>query len=45
MISKAKRCFRFGAGHEDTVGKGDTPGFECNSKLTITLDGHGLTKH
>jgi hypothetical protein len=27
-ISKAKRCCRFGAGYEDTVGKGDTPGVE-----------------
>jgi hypothetical protein len=44
-ISKAKRLCRFGAGHEETVGKGDTPGFECNSKPTITLDGHGFTKH
>jgi hypothetical protein len=44
-ISKAKRFCRFGAGHEETVGKGDTPGFECNSKPTITLDGHGFTKH
>jgi hypothetical protein len=43
-ISKAKRFCRFGAGHKDTVGKGDTPGFECNSKPTITLDGHGFTK-
>jgi hypothetical protein len=44
-ISKAKRFCRFGAGHEETVGKGDTPGFECNSKPTITLDGHVFTKH
>jgi hypothetical protein len=44
-ISKAKRFFRFGAGHEETVGKGDTPGFEFISKPTITLDGHGFTKH
>jgi hypothetical protein len=44
-ISKAKRCCRFGAGHEETVEKGDTPGFECNSKPNITLDGHGFTKH
>jgi hypothetical protein len=44
-ISKAKIFCRFGAGHKETVGKGDTPGFECNSKPTITLDGHGFTKH
>jgi hypothetical protein len=44
-ISKAKICCRFGAGHEETVGKGDTPGFECNSKPTITQDGRGFTKH
>jgi hypothetical protein len=44
-ISKAKIFCRFGAGHEETVGKGDTPGFECNSKPTITLEGHGFTKH
>jgi hypothetical protein len=44
-ISKAKRFFRFGAGHEETVGKDDTPGFECNSKPTITLEGHVFTKH
>jgi hypothetical protein len=44
-ISKAKIFFRFGAGDEETVGKGDTPGFECNSKPTITLDGIGFTKH
>jgi hypothetical protein len=44
-IYKANRCCRFGAGHKETVGKGDTPGFECNSKPTITLDGHGFTKH
>jgi hypothetical protein len=36
-ISKAKIVFRFGAGHEETVGKGDTPGFEWNSKPTIRL--------
>jgi hypothetical protein len=45
ILSKAKRCCRFGAGHEETVGKGGTPGFECNSKPTITLDGHRFTKH
>jgi hypothetical protein len=45
LLSKAKIFFRFGAGQEETVGKGDTPGFECNSKPTITLDGHGFTKH
>jgi hypothetical protein len=44
-ISKAKKCCCFGAGHEKTVGKGDTPGFKYNSKPTITLDGHGFTKH
>jgi hypothetical protein len=44
-VSKAKIFFRFGAGHEETVGKGDTPGFECSSKPTTTLDGHGFTKH
>jgi hypothetical protein len=44
-ISKAKRFCRFGGGHEETVGKGDTPVFECNSKPTITLGGHGFTKH
>jgi hypothetical protein len=44
-ISKAKIFCRFGAGHEETVGKGDTPGFECNSKTTITLDGYGFKKH
>jgi hypothetical protein len=44
-ISKAKRFCRFGAVHEETVGNGDTPGFECNSKPTITLDGHVFTKH
>jgi hypothetical protein len=44
-ISKAKIFCRFGAGHEETVGKGDTPGFECNSKPNITLDGRGFTKH
>jgi hypothetical protein len=44
-ISKAKRFCCFGAGHEETVGKGDTPGFEYNSKPTITLDGHRFTKH
>jgi hypothetical protein len=45
VASKAKRFCRFGAGHEETVGKGDTPGFKCNSKPTITLDGRGFTKH
>jgi hypothetical protein len=44
-ISKAKKFCRFGAGHEETVGKGDTPGFECNSKPNITLECHGFTKH
>jgi hypothetical protein len=44
-ISKAKRFCRFGAGHKETVGNGDTPGFECNSKTTITLEGHGFTKN
>jgi hypothetical protein len=36
-ISKANIFCLFGAFHEETVGKGDTPGFECNSKLNITL--------
>jgi hypothetical protein len=31
-----KRFYRFGAGHEETSGKGDTPGFECNTSPTIT---------
>jgi hypothetical protein len=44
-ISKEKRFCRFGAGHKETVGKGDTPGFECNYKPTITLEGRGFTKH
>jgi hypothetical protein len=43
-ISKAKRFCLFGAGHIETVGKGDTPGFECNSKPTIALEGHGFKK-
>jgi hypothetical protein len=44
-ISKANILCCFRAGHEETVGKGDTPGFECNSKPTITLDIHRFTKH
>jgi hypothetical protein len=36
---------RFGAGHEEHVGVGDTPGFECDPNPSITPEGHGFTKH
>jgi hypothetical protein len=41
--STAKRFCLFG--HEDHVGVGDTPGFECNTHPSITSEGHGFTKH
>jgi hypothetical protein len=44
-ISTAKRFCRFGAGHEEHVGVGDTPGFECDPHPSITPEGHGFTKH
>jgi hypothetical protein len=40
-----KRFCIFGAGHEETDGKGDTPGFECNTSPTITQEDHGFTQH
>ena len=39
-LKENKRFCRFGAGHEETAGKGDTPGFECNMNPTITKEGH-----
>jgi hypothetical protein len=33
-----KRFCRFGAVREETAGKGDTPGFECNTSPTLTQD-------
>jgi hypothetical protein len=44
-ISTAKRLCRFGAGHEEHVGVGDTPVFECDPHPSITREGHGFTKH
>jgi hypothetical protein len=44
-ISTAKRFCRFGAGPEEHVGVGDTPGFECDTHPSITSEGHGFTKH
>jgi hypothetical protein len=45
IISPAKRFCPFGAGHEEHVGVGDTPGLECDPKPSITPEGHGFTKH
>jgi hypothetical protein len=44
-ISTAKRFCRFGAGHEEHVGVGDTPGFECEPNPSITPDGHVFITH
>jgi hypothetical protein len=44
-ISTAKIFCRFGAGHEEHVGVGDTPGFECYPNPSSTPEGHGFTKH
>jgi hypothetical protein len=44
-ISTAKRVFRFGAGHEEHVGVGYTPGFEWDPYPSITPEGHGFKKH
>jgi hypothetical protein len=44
-ISTAKRFCRFGAGHEELVGVGDTPGIECDPHPSITPEGHCFTKH
>jgi hypothetical protein len=41
----AKRFCRFGAGKEVTIGKGDTPGFDLQDSPTISVEGHGFTKH
>jgi hypothetical protein len=43
--STAKIYCRFGAGYEEHVGVGDTPGLECNTHPSITSEGHGFTKH
>jgi hypothetical protein len=40
-----KRFCKFGADYEETPGKGDTPGFECNTSPKITQEGHGFTQH
>jgi hypothetical protein len=45
IITPAKRCCQFGAGHEEHVGVGDTPGFECDTNPSITPEGHGFTNH
>jgi hypothetical protein len=44
-ISTANRFCRFGAGHEEHVGVGDTPGFDCDPNPSITPEGHGFTNH
>jgi hypothetical protein len=44
-ISIAKIFCWFGAGHEEHVGVGDTPGFECDTHPSITSEVHGFTKH
>jgi hypothetical protein len=44
-ISTAKIFCQFGAGHEEHVGVGDTPGFECDPHTSITPEGHDFTKH
>jgi hypothetical protein len=44
-ISSAKIFCRFGAGHEEHVGVGDPPGFECDTNPSITPEGHRFTKH
>jgi hypothetical protein len=45
VISPAKRFCRFGAGHEEHVGVGETPVFECDPNPSITPEGPGFTKH
>jgi hypothetical protein len=44
-ISTAERFCRFGAGHEEHVGVGDTPGFECDPNPSLTTEGYGFTKY
>jgi hypothetical protein len=43
--STAQIFCRFGAGHEKHVGRGDTPGSECDPNPSITPERHGFTKH
>jgi hypothetical protein len=45
VTSTAKRFFQSSAGHDDHVGVGDTPGFECDPNTSITAKGNGFTKH
>jgi hypothetical protein len=40
-----KRFCIFGAGNDETAGKGDTPGFEYNTSPTIEQEGHGFKQH
>jgi hypothetical protein len=44
-ISTANIFCLFGPGHEEHVGVGYTPGFECDQNPSITPEGHGFTTH
>jgi hypothetical protein len=45
LYQQQKYFYFFGTGHEEHVGVGDKPGFECDPHPSITPEGHGFTKH